>query len=68
MVFGESGGGLFTAPSVIEQEGIRQYRIQPVGRVENFRERFIAISVEGKMRYPAIVAVTVSLREFLCSD
>jgi len=67
-VFGQSGGGSFPAPSVIEREVIRQYGVQPVGRVESLRERFFAISVERKLRHPAIVAITASAREGLFGD
>ena len=67
-VFGQAGVGAFPAPSVIEREVIKQYDVKPVGRVESLRERFFAISVERKLKHPAIVAITAAAREDLFGD
>lgn len=64
-VFGQAGGGVFPSPSVIENEVQRQYSVEPIGRVESLRERFFAISVERKLKHPAIVAITNAAREDL---
>ena len=64
-VFGQSGAGLIAAPSVIEAEVRRQYGVQIVGRVEAVRERFYAISVERKLKNPAVVAITETARQKL---
>jgi len=64
-VFGQDGMGLFPAPSVIEQEVCRQYAVEIVGRIDAVRERFYAISVERRLRHPAVVAVCESAREEL---
>lgn len=53
-VFGQAGAGLFVGPSVIEDEISRQYRVRVVGRVPELRERFYAISVERKVKHPAV--------------
>jgi LysR family transcriptional activator of nhaA len=66
-VFGQAGGGAFPAPSAIEREVIRQYDVEPVGRVEGLIERFFAISVERKLKHPAIVAITAAARQGLFS-
>jgi LysR family transcriptional activator of nhaA len=60
-VFGQSGAGLFAAPSAIEAEVRRQYGVRLVGRVE-VRERFYAITVERKLKHPAVVAITEAAR------
>lgn len=57
-VFGQAGVGLFAAPSVIEAEVRRQYGVQVVGRTDALRERFYAISVERKLKHPAVVAIS----------
>ena len=64
-VFGQRGAGLFLAPSVIEAEVRRQYSVQIVGRVESVRERFYAISVERKLKNPAVVAISEAARQKL---
>jgi LysR family transcriptional activator of nhaA len=67
-VFGASGTGLFPAPSVIEKEIRRQYGVRPLGEIEGVRERFYAISVERKLKNPAVIAISESARErlFVC--
>jgi LysR family transcriptional activator of nhaA len=64
-VFGQSGAGLFPAPSVIEAEVRRQYGVQIVGRLEEVRERFYAISVERKLKHPAVVAISEAAQQHL---
>ena len=56
-VFGQTGAGLFAAPSVIEKEVRQQYSVRVVGRIESLRTRFYAISVERKVKHPAVVAI-----------
>jgi len=60
--FGEAGTGAFPAPSAIEREVIRQYRVQVVGRVKALRERYYAISVERRVKHPGVMAITTAAR------
>ena len=64
-VFGQAGAGLFAAPDVIEKEVRRQYGVRVIGRVESVQERFYAISVERKVKHPAVVAIADAAREKL---
>jgi LysR family transcriptional activator of nhaA len=64
-VFGQNGMGLFAAPSVIEAEIRQQYGVQVIGRIDTVRERFYAISVERKLKHPAVVAISESARQKL---
>ncbi|MGH0033843.1 MAG: LysR family transcriptional regulator [Myxococcota bacterium] len=64
-VFGATGSGVFAVPSAIEQEVERQYPVRPVGRVEEVRERFYAVSIERRLRHPAVVAISQGAREEL---
>jgi LysR family transcriptional activator of nhaA len=61
-VFGEAGGGVFAAPSVIEEEVQRQYGVTVLGRTEAVRERFYAITVERKIKHPAVAAISEQAR------
>ncbi len=63
--FGQSGAGIFPAPSVIAAEVQRQYRVRLVGRTEAVRQRFYAISVERRIRHPAVTAIVEAARERL---
>ncbi len=62
-VFGQTGMGIFTAPSIIESEVQRQYQVQVVGRVNGIREKFYAISVERKLKHPAVLAILEAARK-----
>jgi LysR family transcriptional activator of nhaA len=56
--FGQAGTGIFAAPSAIEKEICRQYRVRPIGELPEIHERFFAISVERKLKHPAVVAIS----------
>jgi len=56
--FGQAGRGLFFAPAAIAQEIEQQYGVERIGAVNQVRERFYAISVERRVRHPAVVAIS----------
>jgi LysR family transcriptional activator of nhaA len=64
-VFGQLGKGLFAAPSAIDSEVEEQYGVQLVGRLAGIRERFYAISVERKLKHPAVIAICDSAKNEL---
>ena len=66
-VFGSAGVGLFVAPAAIEREICRQYRVQRVGTLPGVRERYYVISVERRLKHPAVVAISETAREKLFS-
>lgn len=55
--FGEIGLGAFAAPSIIESEIVRQYRVKAVGRAGSLKECFYAVSTERKIRHPAVLTI-----------
>ncbi len=61
--FGQAGVGVFTAPTVIENEVIRQYKVEIIGKTESIREQFYAISAERKLKHPAVVAIRDTARQ-----
>ncbi len=60
--FGQAGAGLFAMPAAIEAEVRRQYRVRVVGRLDAVRQRFYAITVERKLRNPAVIAISERAR------
>jgi LysR family transcriptional activator of nhaA len=64
-VFGQHGAGLFPAPEILAAEVRRQYRVQPVGSAAGVKERFYAISVERRIKHPAVAAITAAARREL---
>lgn len=61
-VFGQSGIGLLIAPSVIEAEIRKQYGVRLVGRLPGVKEQFYAISMERKIKHPAVAVLTDTAR------
>ena len=62
-VFGQHGHGIFPAPSILEREICKHYGVRPVGRAETVVERFYAITVERRIKHPAVAAITGAARE-----
>ena len=63
--FGESGVGVFAAPTVIEEEICRMYRMSVVGRTDEIKERFYAISPERRLKHQSVVLITDTARSDL---
>jgi LysR family transcriptional regulator, transcriptional activator of nhaA len=61
---GQAGTGVFPIPSVFEKQ-LRQDSIQRIGRTEEVRSRFYAISIERKLKHPAVVAICDTARRQL---
>jgi LysR family transcriptional activator of nhaA len=61
--FGQAGVGAFPAPTAVEAEVCRQYEVKVVGRTNEVRERFYAISVERKLKHPAVIAISDAARD-----
>jgi len=64
-VLGEAGLGVFVAPDVVDKEVRRRYQVELVGRVDDLRQRFYAISVERKIRNPAVAAICEIARKHI---
>lgn len=61
-VFGGDGVGVFPSPTVVEREIVEQYGVRVLGRADDVRERFYAISAERRLRHPAVVAISDAAR------
>ena len=59
----EQGLGVFAAPDVIAKELRQRYALELVGRTKDIRQRFYAISVERKIKHPAVAAVVQNARQ-----
>lgn len=55
--FGQAGSGVFPAPTLIAQEVCQQDGVQVIGEIPELIERFYAISVERRLRHPAVQAI-----------
>jgi LysR family transcriptional regulator, transcriptional activator of nhaA len=61
--FAEAGLGMFAAPAVLDRVMQRRYGFERIGRTEEIRAHFYAISVERKIRNPAVIAICDSARQ-----
>jgi LysR family transcriptional activator of nhaA len=64
-VFGQAGAGVFAVPTAVEKEVRVQYKTAVVGRTSEIVERFYAVSVERRLKHPAVVAVSEAARQLL---
>ena len=63
--FGESGCGVFTSPTAVEQDVVDKYGVEVIGRTEEITERFYLISPERRIKNPAVTAITETARNDL---
>jgi len=66
--FGQEGAGIFIAPSAIEAEVEWQYQVTAIGRVDEVKEHFYAISVERRVVHPVASTVVDAARQTLFAD
>lgn len=55
--FGQGGHGIVVCPTVNEAEVCNQHGLEVLGRTEEVRESYYAITTERRTRHPGIVAV-----------
>ena len=63
--FGQSGAGLFFAPSVIAHQVCEQYAVVALGRVDSLVEQVYAITTERRLSHPATLAISQSAQRDL---
>lgn len=61
-VFGADGHGIFPAPTAVERQVCAQFDVKVVGRTDEVRERFYAISAERRLKNPAVIAISNAAR------
>ncbi len=60
--FGREGRGVFMSPSVLEAETVTHYGVEVIGRSDELEEEFFAVSVERRIKHPAVAAITQAAR------
>ena len=61
--FGQSGTGIFPAPSIVEARLQKDRGVHLVGRTADVRERFYAITLEENPKHPAVIAICEASRK-----
>ena len=63
--FGQTGEGLFPGTLAIADEICRQYEVELAGELDGVVEHFYAISVERRIRHPAVLAISSTAKSAL---
>jgi LysR family transcriptional activator of nhaA len=63
--FGAAGEGIFPVPTILEKHLTRLHGVKVLGRTDAVRNRFYAISVERRLKHPAVVAICETARRQL---
>jgi LysR family transcriptional activator of nhaA len=63
--FGQVGTGIFPIPSVLERKFRKMYGFEHIGSAEGVTGQFYAVSVERKLKNPAVIAICETAREKL---
>ncbi len=63
--FAHGGLGAFSAPTTIAKDLRQTYGVEPVGSCDGVTERYYAISVERRIKHPAVAAIARSAGAFL---
>jgi len=64
-VFGDNGRGIFAAPTAIEEALIATKVLEVIGRADEVRQSYYAITIERRLRHPAVVAIADRARKEL---
>ena len=64
-VFGQRGLGMFAVPTAVEADVARQYQVERITLLNGVHERYYAISVERRIRNPAVATITNAARKGL---
>ena len=57
IAFSDDALGFFAVPSVINHEIGKRFSVKPIGSTVDCKEEFYAISVERKIKHPAVLAI-----------
>jgi len=66
--FGAEGAGVFPGPSAIADEICETYRVKPVGSTTEVVERFYAISIERRIKHPAVRVISDNAKQLLFAE
>ncbi len=61
-VFASTGAGFVVSATLIEREMQREHGLVRLGKVPRAKEHFYAITVDRKMKHPAVIAVSKAAR------
>ena len=63
--FGASGHGIMAVPSILQPILRRDYGMRPIGRATAVKAQFYAVSLERRIKHPAVSAICETARQKL---
>jgi len=63
--FGQAGVGIFVVPSAIAEEVASQYKVNILGKTDEIREQFFAITAQRRLTNSALIAINETARDWL---
>jgi len=66
-IMGSAGVGVFPVAKIIVKEVEAMYGVEFIGTIANISEKFYALSVERKVKHPAVLAISEVARKKLAS-
>jgi LysR family transcriptional activator of nhaA len=63
--FGQASMRMFFMSSTIEDEICRNFDVKVIGRINDIKQKYYAISSERKVKHPAVAAICDSARRSL---
>jgi LysR family transcriptional activator of nhaA len=66
--FGQQSLGVIPVPSVLEKVFTKQYGLARIGLAEGIVARFYAVSIERRIRHPAVAAICETARAFFAKS
>ena len=60
--FGQQGTGIIPVPAVLEKTFRKQYGLESIGLADGVVVRFFAVSIERRIRHPAVAAIWETAR------
>jgi len=61
--FGQTGVGLFAAPTATAAYLVKQYRVRTIGTASAVKEQLYALTTERQLQHPAIIALNKAAQE-----
>lgn len=65
---GKAKVGLFVAPSVTKAETMKQYKVREVGCLEGIVEKYYAVSMDRRIKHPAVQAIVEHAKNSIFVD
>ncbi len=67
-VFGLRGAGVFPSTVAVAKDVEDQYRVRPFGIVLGVRERLYAITVERRIKHPAVICISEAAKSLVFTE